>query len=178
MLWGREASALKCYQFSLALQSGHNHTSYSYNYKIAFTVFFKENSKLSFEERGFSKAAFQRTPTQTSLLIPFTEKKDSSQHQCRKLLKPEKKVFRQWVEIQFLQFGPNQMSTSKIYYAWEIKRKANLELQRLNSILVAYYSSTLIRFRRNANWQILWDQLDHCFNRTEFVFVCWKFEFG
>ena len=91
MLWGREASALKCYQFSLALQSGHNHTSYySYNYKIAFTVFFKENSKLSFEERGFSKAAFQRTPTQTSLLIPFTEKKDSSQHQCRKLLKPEK----------------------------------------------------------------------------------------
>ena len=93
MLWGREASALKCYQFSLALQSGHNHTSYySYNYKIAFTVFFKENSKLSFEERGFSKAAFQRTPTQTSLLIPFTEKKkDSSQHQCRKLLKPEKK---------------------------------------------------------------------------------------
>ena len=94
MLWGREASALKCYQFSLALQSGHNHTSYySYNYKIAFTVFFKENSKLSFEERGFSKAAFQRTPTQDFPFDSFYREEGLISAPVQKIAKARKKSF-------------------------------------------------------------------------------------
>ena len=154
MLWGREASALKCYQFSLALQSGHNHTYYSYNYKIAFTVFFQGKSKIEFwrEDEDFLRLLF-KGPQQLRLPFWFLLQKKKK---CRKLLnQKKKKVFRQWVEIQFLQFGPNQMSTSKIYYAWEIKGEPNLELQRLNSILVAlllYVYSISVKCELTIPW--------------------------
>ena len=73
---------------------------------------------------GFSKAAFQRTPTtQTSLLIPFTEEEE-----VQKIAKPEEeKSFQTVGGDTIFAIWPNQMSTSKIYYAWEIKRK-NLTL--------------------------------------------------
>ena len=117
-------SSLKCYQFSLALQSGHNHTYYSYNYKIAFTVFFQGKSKIEFwrEDEDFLRLLF-KGPQQLRLPFWFLLQKKKK---CRKLLNQKKKVFRQWVEIQFLQFGPTKCQHQR--FIMLEKSKENLTL--------------------------------------------------
>ena len=101
---------------------------------------------------GFSKAAFQRTPTtQTSLLIPFTEEEE-----VQKIAKPEEKKFSDsgW-RYNFCNLAQTKCQHQRFIMLEKSKAKPNLELQRLNSILVAlilYVYSISVKCELTIPW--------------------------